>query len=178
STLQEAREATLLVHVIDAADPNRRDRIEQVNHVLEQVGAASIPQLEVFNKSDLIGEPPHVERDELDRPRRVWVSAYTGAGTELLVQAIAELLGPAVVHATVTLSPSAGRARARFYAAGAVVAERATATGNTELDVSMPRLALDELFRTEGLDAAAARPVACAPADPFLQSRVPTSSLG
>ena len=178
STLQEAREATLLVHVIDAADPNRRERIAQVNEVLEQVGAAGIPQLEVFNKSDLIGEAPHIERDELDRPRRIWVSARTGAGTDLLVQAIAELLGPAVVHATVTLEPSKGRARARFYAAGAVLAERSTASGDTELDISMPQLALAELCRTEGLDESAARPVACMPADPFLQSRVPRSSLG
>lgn len=178
STLQEAREATLLVHVIDAADPNRRDRIAQVNEVLEQVGAAAIRQLEVFNKSDLIGETPRIERDELDRPRRVWLSARTGEGTDLLVQAIAELLGPTVVHATVTLSPSEGRARARFYAAGAVLAERSTASGETELDVSMPRLALEELCRTEGLDQDAARPIACVPADPFLQSRVPRSSLG
>jgi GTP-binding protein HflX len=178
STLQEAREAALLVHVIDAADPRRRDRIDQVNQVLIQVGTAGIPQLEVFNKADLIDETPRLERDDLGRPRRVWVSARTGAGTELLIQAIAELLGPAVVHTTVTLRPSEGRARARFYAAGAVLAERAADNGNTELEISMPRLALEELFRTEGLSETAARPVACVPEDPFLQSRVPRTSLG
>ncbi len=178
STLQEAREATLLVHVIDAADPNRRDRIAQVNAVLEEVGAVSIPQLEVFNKADLIEEAPRIERDELDRPRRVWLSARTGTGTDLLVQAIAEFLGPAIVQTTITLSPAAGRARARFYAAGAVVAERPQASGDTELDIAMPRLPFEEICRTEGLHVHGIDALACAPADPFLQSRVPRPSLG
>jgi GTP-binding protein HflX len=55
STLQEAREASLLLHVIDAADPNRSERIAQVNSVLSEVGAGSLPQIEVFNKTDLVG---------------------------------------------------------------------------------------------------------------------------
>ena len=78
--LQEAREASLLLHVIDAADPNRSERIAQVNQVLEEVGAGALPQIEVFNKADLIGEPPRVETGELGNVRRVWLSAQTGAG--------------------------------------------------------------------------------------------------
>ena len=80
STLQEAREASLLLHVIDAADPNRSERIAQVNSVLSEVGAGSLPQIEVFNKTDLVGEPPRVETGELGNVRRVWLSAQTGAG--------------------------------------------------------------------------------------------------
>jgi GTPase len=179
STLQEARESTLLVHVIDAADPNRLDRIAQVNEVLEEVEASGIPQLEVYNKADLIGETPRIERDEFGQPRRVWLSARTGVGTDLLLQAIGELLGPAVIHAVVTLRPAEGRARARFYSAGAVLAERSLATGDAELEVSMPRLAFEHLCRSEGLDVhTATHPVACVTADPFLQSRVPRSNLG
>jgi GTPase len=60
STLQEARESALLLHVIDAADPNRKERIEQVNTVLAEVGAGDLPQIEVYNKVDLLNEPPHV----------------------------------------------------------------------------------------------------------------------
>lgn len=177
STLQEAREATLLLHVIDAADPRRRDRIAQVNKVLEEIDAAGIAQLEVFNKADLLAEPARIERDELDRPRRIWLSAKTGEGTDLLVQAMGELLGPAIVQTTITLGPTAGRARARLYEAGAVIAERTHPGGGSELDISMPRRALEDFCRTEGLEMGAAA-VACALQDPFLQSRVPRSSHG
>src|SRR5690606_36348745 len=103
STLQEAREATLLLHVIDAADPHRSERIAQVNEVLAEVGAEGLAQIEVFNKADLIGEHPQVERDEQGLVRRVWLSAQTGAGTDLLVAAIGEFLVPELVHGHIVL---------------------------------------------------------------------------
>jgi GTP-binding protein HflX len=152
STLQEARESTLLLHVIDAADPNRSERIEQVNAVLAEVGAGDLPQIEVFNKADLVGEQPHLEvADETGLARRVWLSARTGAGLSLLVTAVGAFLGPQIVHRQVSLDPNAGRARARFYAAGAVLGEKVRADGVTELSISMPRLAFERLCRAEGL---------------------------
>ena len=152
STLQEARESTLLLHVIDAADPNRSERIAQVNAVLAEVGAGDLPQIEVFNKADLVGEQPHVEvADETGLARRVWLSARTGAGTDLLVAAVGAFLGPQIVHRQVVLEPNAGRARARFYAAGAVLGEAVNADGATQLTISMPRLAFERLCRGEGL---------------------------
>src|SRR5688572_20880341 len=75
STLQEAREAAVLLHVIDAADANRAERVAQVNEVLQEVGAGDLPQIEVYNKADLLGEAPRVELDETGRVRRVWLSA-------------------------------------------------------------------------------------------------------
>ena len=156
STLQEARESTLLLHVIDAADPNRGERIAQVNHVLSEVGAGDLPQIEVFNKADLIGETAHVERGEDGGTRRVWLSAQTGEGTQLLVDAIGEFLGPELVHRHVVLKPEAGRARARFFAAGAVLAEQALPSGAVDLEVSMPRRAFEHLCRSEGLPEALA----------------------
>ncbi|HEY0941810.1 MAG TPA: ribosome rescue GTPase HflX [Steroidobacter sp.] len=151
STLQEARESTLLLHVIDAADPNRGERIAQVNQVLGEVGAGDLPQIEIFNKADLIGEAAHVERGEDGAPRRVWLSAQTGEGTELLIDAIGEFLGPELVHRHIVLKPEAGRARARFFAAGAVLAEQALPSGAVDLEVSMPRRAFEHLCRSEGL---------------------------
>lgn len=151
STLQEARESTLLLHIIDAADPNRGERIAQVNHVLSEVGAGDLPQIEVFNKADLIGEPVHVERGENGSTRRVWLSAQTGDGTQLLIDAIGEFLGPELVHRHVVLKPEAGRARARFFAAGAVLTEQALPSGAVDLEVSMPRRAFEHLCRSEGL---------------------------
>jgi GTP-binding protein HflX len=151
STLQEARESTLLLHVIDAADPNRGERIAQVNQVLSEVGAGELPQIEIFNKADLIGEAAHVERGEDGSARRVWLSAQTGEGTAMLIDAIGEFLGPELVHRHIVLKPEAGRARARFFAAGAVLAEQALPSGAVDLEVSMPRRAFEHLCRSEGL---------------------------
>ncbi|MBL8265604.1 MAG: GTPase HflX [Steroidobacter sp.] len=156
STLQEARESALLLHVIDAADPNRNERIAQVNAVLSEVGAGDLPQIEVFNKADLIGETPHLERGEDGSTRRVWLSAQTGDGTQLLSDAIGEFLGPELVHRHVVLQPEAGRARARFFAAGAVLAEQPLPSGAVDLEVSMPRRAFEHLCRSEGLAEALA----------------------
>jgi GTPase len=174
STLQEARESSLLLHVIDAADPNRSERIAQVNHVLAEVGASALPQIEVYNKADLIGETPRVETGELGNVRRVWLSAQTGAGTTLLTDAIGEFLGPEIVHRHVVIEPQDGRARARFFAAGAVLSERTLPGGEIDLEVSMPRQAFELLCQSFGLkydDAAKT----CAHPEPFLKSRVPTS---
>jgi GTPase len=154
STLQEARESALLLHVIDAADPNRSERIAQVNQVLGEVGAGDLPQIEVFNKADLIGESAHVERGENGGARRVWLSAQTGEGTQMLVEAIGEFLGPELVHRHIVLKPEEGRARARFFAAGAVLAEQALPSGAVDLEVSMPRRAFEHLCRSEGLPEA------------------------
>lgn len=177
STLQEAREATLLLHVIDAADPQRGERIAQVNDVLNEVGAGSLPQIEIFNKADLIGEQPHVEPGESGLVRRVWLSAQTGDGAELLIDALGQVLGPEIVRRQIRLSPENGRARARFFAAGAVLSEKSLSEGDVELEVSMPRKAFERLCRSEGLTPDAdGKP--CARPEPFLKSRVPTSLAG
>jgi len=152
STLQEARESTLLLHVIDAADPNRAERIQQVNGVLKEIGADGIPQIEVFNKADLIAETPHVDvAEDTGLVRRVWLSAHTGAGMDLLIAALGAHLGPQIVHREIVLGPDAGRVRAKFYAAGAVLAEEATDNGASRLTISMPRLAFERLCRSAGL---------------------------
>ena len=179
STLQEAREATVLLHVIDAADPHRSERIHQVNTVLKEVGAGDLPQIEVFNKVDLLDEHPHVDTDELGNVRRVWLSAHSGGGVDLLIDAIGRFLGPELVHRHVVLQPHAGRARARFFEAGAVIAEKTLPTGESDLEVSMPRRAFEHLCRAEGLqELMIDESKTCAVEGPFLESRVPASWAG
>ncbi len=90
ATLEETVHADLLLHVVDAASPVRDEQIEQVNAVLREIGADHIPQVLVWNKIDLAGLAPGIERDEYDKIRRVFVSAHTGAGTDMLRGAIAE----------------------------------------------------------------------------------------
>jgi len=90
ATLEETIHADLLLHVVDAASPVRNEQIEQVDGVLAEIGADHVPQILVWNKIDLAGLAPAVERDEYDKISRVFVSAHTGAGIDLLRSAIAE----------------------------------------------------------------------------------------
>jgi GTP-binding protein HflX len=131
--LSEAREADLLLHVVDAADPLRDERIAQVDAVLAEIGAGDIPQLLVFNKIDRIEDalPRH---DQSGNPlvddalhesvrERVWLSARDGDGIALLRDALGTRLGLRRIHAELQLPPAAGRLRARLHEIGAVRGE-------------------------------------------------------
>ena len=123
STLGEAREADLLLHVVDADDPLRDDRMAQVDAVLHDIGAGDIPQLLVFNKIDRIeGAQPRIDQRE-DQPAAVWLSARDRLGLGLLGEAVAARLGLRRIVAEVSLPGSAARLRARLHALGAVRAE-------------------------------------------------------
>jgi GTP-binding protein HflX len=90
ATLEETVHADLLLHVVDASSPVRMEQIEQVNMVLKEIGADKIPQIYVWNKIDAAGLAPSIERDEYDKIRRVFISAQTGSGLDLLRDAVAE----------------------------------------------------------------------------------------
>jgi GTP-binding protein HflX len=90
STLEETIQADLLLHVVDASNPNRDDQIAEVNKVLAEIDAAEIPQVLVFNKIDLLDVPPSVHRDEYGRISRVFLSAKSGAGLDGLRLALME----------------------------------------------------------------------------------------
>ncbi|MCU0972913.1 MAG: GTPase HflX [Burkholderiales bacterium] len=92
ATLEETAEADLLLHVVDAASPRRFAQIEQVNKVLGEIGAGARPQVQVLNKIDLAGLAPAVERDEYGKIARVFSSARTGAGLDLVRLALDEAL--------------------------------------------------------------------------------------
>lgn len=89
ATLTEAVEADLLLHVVDAASPNREQQMEEVNGVLREIGA-NAPQITVFNKIDVKGQLPGLEQDEYGRITRIHVSALTGAGMDLIREALVE----------------------------------------------------------------------------------------
>jgi GTPase len=97
ATLEETAKADLLLHVVDAASPVHDAQSAQVNGVLHEIGAGEVPQVLVFNKTDLTGLPPGIERDEYGRIARLRVSAKTGAGMDLVRLAIDEFrAGPSV----------------------------------------------------------------------------------
>ena len=172
STLLEAREADLHLHVIDAADPERGERIEQVNEVLASIDAAHVPQLEIYNKVDLLGEAPRVERNEAGLVRRVWLSAATGAGLDLLREALAERFGARLVRLVLHLSTRHGRARAELFRRGAVLGEVARTDGGWDVEVELGERDLADLARREGLVLPPpATDAPCLAGGGFLQSR-------
>ncbi len=155
STLQETRDADLLLHVIDASDPRRHEKIGQVNAVLDEIGAAEVAQIEVWNKIDLAGLTPGSEADGEGQPLRVRLSAHDGRGCDMLLEAIGQRLFVDIVAVRLCLPPEAGRLRARLYQLGVVGREVATEAGGYELDVRLPRTRLLRLCAEAGLDPVA-----------------------
>lgn len=153
STLEEVAESDLVLHVIDAADEQRRDNVREVDKVLAEIGAGETPTLLVYNKVDLVGGSPRVHRDEHGVPAAVYLSAALSDGLDLLRGAIAERVGTTQVHGQIQLKPGDGRLRARFYQVGDVLKERVTDDGDSILEVVLPQRELDRLRCNEGLRA-------------------------
>jgi GTP-binding protein HflX len=170
STLMEAREADLLLHVVDASDPDRERHIAQVDELIASIGAAPIPQLRVFNKIDRLGRPAALARDAGGQPSAVWLSAAGGAGVELLRSALQEVFGQASMRFAVVLPPSQGRLRARLYELRLVRAEEILPDGDARIVVEASHLQLEALCREAGVDFASAV-VPCLPAPGFVEFR-------
>jgi GTP-binding protein HflX len=134
STLSEARDADLLLHVVDAADPQREERIAQVDAVLQEIGAGDLPQLVVMNKIDRVdgARPRHDRIDDISnthRRERVWLSAQSGHGLDLLRTALANRLNLQRIQGDLYLPLDAGRLRARLHDLHAVTSERSEEDG-------------------------------------------------
>ena len=178
STLTEAREATLLLHVVDASDARRDDHIAQVDAVLAEIGAEQIPQILVYNKIDRLDLDPRVERDADGRATGVWISAEKRLGLDLLASAIAERISRFARVARLRVPAAAGALRSRLYAAKAVRAERSADDGSIELLVELPDVELLALARTPGVQIleVPGPDMPCAPADAYLQSTAVSSA--
>jgi GTP-binding protein HflX len=170
STLAETRDADLLLHVVDAADPDCEQRIDDVQRVLDEIGAQDVPQVLVYNKLDKLGaehplgdgavthrsasrgeREPRLDTVDGGRTQRAWVSAATGAGLDLLREAITIALQRDRVHCWLQVPDSAGRLRARLFASGFVASERQAERG-WELEIDAPRNLLEPLFGLPGGD--------------------------
>ena len=171
STLKETRDAALLLHVVDSADPLRDERIGHVNRVLEEIGAEQVPQLLIYNKIDLGGELSGVTRDEQGQIRAVRLSAQSGAGIPLLIEALREHFGEGQVAGTVHLDASEGRLRAKLYDAEMVRRESEDEAGGWNVDVEAPKVALERFCRDTGLSQGRIRSTSCEAPEPSLKSR-------
>ena len=147
ATLEETRTADLLLHVVDANDPEKHAHIDQVNEVLLEIGAAEVPQIRVYNKIDLSGSEPRIEYLDDGQVDRVWVSAITGAGLDLLAEALMAHFHGTQVHGWLHLSPQAGRTRSALYTIGQVMSEHVDEQGSYWLEVCMAQRNIDRIIR-------------------------------
>ena len=152
ATLEETAQADLLLHVIDAAHDLHPEFIHEVETVLAEIGAQEVPQLQVFNKIDLLpGREPGIQRDDTGRPLRVWISAKTGAGIETLLEAVSELLAGEMANRWLRVAPSEARLRSRLYASNYVEAEEVTENGEYLLHVRMPMQEFNRITALNGV---------------------------
>ncbi len=139
ATLEEASNSTLLLHIVDAAADERQRNIEQVELVLEEIGAADLPQIKIYNKIDLLALPPRIDRDDTGKPIAVWLSAQTGAGCDLLDEVVSELLGTEMIFGRLLLTPQQGSLRAALYLQQAINEEVYRDDGTCELTLRVPK---------------------------------------
>lgn len=138
STLAEAREADLLLHVVDAGDPQREAHVAAVEGVLAEIGAGDLPQWRVFNKIDRLADPRPRHDDSADGQRRFWLSARDGTGVLALRDALVAHFAQHFLDGELTLAPADGRLRARLHAAGAVIAETPEPQGGWRVRLRLP----------------------------------------
>ena len=150
ATLQETRQASLLLHIIDASDARVDENIDAVNTVLAEIEADEIPVLLVMNKIDMLDEfEPRIDRNDENLPVRVWVSAQTGVGIDLLFQALTERLSGEIASFELRLPPAAGRLRSRFYQLQAIEKEWVEEDGSIGLQIRLPIVEWHRLCKRE-----------------------------
>lgn len=137
STLEEVSNAQLLLHVIDCADDARLERIEEVEKVLAEIEAVGIATILVFNKIDLTDLPPQVKREENGLVSRVWLSAHSGEGVDLLLSAIEEHMMQAHSRYMVELAPAQSKLRAMLYSRHLVKNEQVSDDGCSKLELQL-----------------------------------------
>jgi GTP-binding protein HflX len=136
STLSEVAEADLLLHLVDGSDPDPAGQIAAVREVLLEIGAAELPELIVFNKSDLIGEQARARLANL-YPEALFVSALEGSGLEPLLDRVGELIDRTTVTLTLEIPYSRGDVAAAAHRVGEVIEEKHDDNGMI-LEVRVP----------------------------------------
>lgn len=141
STLQETTEAGLLLHVIDGADTRKLENITAVNTVLEEIDANDVPMLLVYNKIDALENVrPHIEWNDQNQPIAVYLSAQTGEGIELLLDAIRLRLSDEILKLALTLAPNLGQIRHALYQLHCVRHEQISEQGEFELEIEIDKV--------------------------------------
>jgi GTP-binding protein HflX len=137
ATLVETREADLILHVVDSSDDNRQEKIEAVNKVLHEVGAAEVPQLLIYNKIDITGFDARIDLDDEDKAWRIWLSAVSRSGFDELLEVLRIRFCEQTTSYRLILNASEGQIRAYLYEAGAIESENYENNGDIDLKLSV-----------------------------------------
>lgn len=151
STLQETAEADLLLHVIDSHDEQRDLYREQVNKVIEEIGAETVPQIEIMNKIDLTEHAAGMQEGNGLHATTAWVSAQTGEGLEQLLEYLGSYFAQQTFRGKLRLLPNQGRLRAQLYADKAIQAETINEQGEYLLDLVIDQRKLQSYLNAAGL---------------------------
>ena len=154
ATLLETREADLILHVVDCADENKHEKMQAVSQVLEEIGANHVPQLSIYNKIDLPGYKPRIDKDDLGNPNRVWLSAISGDGFDELLQVLQLRFSDHKSHYRLALGADEGQIRAFLYSEGAIEDEKFENNGDITLNLILSAALLDQLHRKFQLTSA------------------------
>lgn len=139
STLEEVSNANLLLHVVDVASQHREQCISDVNQVLTEIEAAQIPTIMIYNKIDLIDAEVKVKRNTQGLVDKIWLSAHSGAGIDLLLEAIGERLSLLHQRCRIKLPASNGKLRASLYQKSVVKQENIRDDGSISLDLELSK---------------------------------------
>ena len=152
ATLEEAAQADLLLHVVDASAPEIEQNIHAVETVLAEIGAAEVPCVQVMNKIDLLpATEPRTDCDALGLGQRIWLSAQSGEGLAPLAELLRQHLAEGLWQGQLVLGYSQARLRARLYEAGAVVDESSDSEGGSTLELCYPRSGLERMLSAAGI---------------------------
>lgn len=152
ATLEEAANADLLLHVVDAAAEDRATNIKRVEEVLKEINAHRLPTLMVYNKIDLLEESSaRIERNAEGQPVAVWLSALNDEGLDLLFQAVSERLPGQLVHKTLHLLPEQGALRAAMFSHKAVLSEQVDSSGCINLEIKLQEMDFYRILKAAGL---------------------------
>lgn len=152
STLEEVSNAHLLLHVVDVVSYYREDCITEVNKVLSEIDASTIPTIMVFNKIDLNDGLAKVKRNDKGLVEAVWLSAHTGEGVDLLLQGITEHLSLLHTHCKISLPSSNGKLRANLYEKNMVKSETISDDGSFELELELSPADLGWLKKQDNIN--------------------------
>lgn len=147
ATLLEIREADLILHVVDCADENRHEKLEAVNRVLEEIGAAQVPQIMVYNKIDLPGYKPRIDVDEQGQSWRVWLSAISREGFDQLYEVLRKRFSEQKQYCSLMLKADEGQIRAFLFTQGAIDSETYQSNGDIDLKLRISPSLLGQLYR-------------------------------
>lgn len=152
STLEETKQANVLLHVVDAADEYNIEKIDQVQAIIADIEANKVPSILVMNKTDCVENlTPRMDRDENGRIFRVWISAHTGDGIDYLYQALAEQLSGMMMRAKIQIDVKSAYIRSEIHNIGYIHNEKMDDFGQWVLEINVTHRYLSKLLSLKGV---------------------------